>query len=171
MRIIRAFFNAFIVQNPWSPHARDARGVERPIFKLRAYWIRQYFPGAIPNRVFFDIRARVISSGFASGLGPPVSVLLVVMACLVFVAIKHWIGFGADALVFVLLGLTLLAGFVAGTRRYRMPGVPEDILAAAILREWLCPVCAFKLTRIPENQDGRVVCPECGMHWVMPRRI
>lgn len=41
---------------------------------------------------------------------------------------------------------------------------PRPIIGA-MLRQWLCPACAYSLRTVPPADDGCRVCPECGGAW------
>lgn len=168
MRVIKAFINAFFVSNPWRPHARDARGAERPIVNLRGYWYRRYQSGAIPKPAFRRIRKNLIRAGFTRGLGAGTPVLLLIMTSQLLLALWHGSRFGFDLLEFILLLNAFIMGFFAAIRRYRIPTVDGQVLASVLLGENICPVCAFTLSEIPKNAQGVVVCPECGSHWALP---
>ena len=41
-------------------------------------------------------------------------------------------------------------------------------MRGAMLREGLCPTCAYELRSLEEGEDGATLCPECGGRWALP---
>lgn len=165
MRVFRAFIDAFIVSNPWRPHVRDARGVERPVCSLKSRWFRRK-SGPLPPDVIRRVRASLIRSGWTEGLGPNPAVFILLILVFLVLATQHARNEGIDMMFFGCIATALLLGLTALTRPFRLPRVEGHVLAMAILRERHCPVCAFPLQ--PSATES--VCPECGSHWVYPDR-
>ena len=76
----------------------------------------------------------------------------------------------ADSIVMFFYGVPATLGAVGliwGAQRFRprMPLVDANLLARAIGAEGLCAACHYGLEAIPVEDDGCVVCPECGAAW------
>jgi hypothetical protein len=124
----------------------------------------------MPPDVFARVRARLIKEGWKKGLGG--SEALCLLLTVGYFGFAGWLllgGFGAPArlfaVFFVLQGLFM--GFVAATRRYRMPNADERAIQRAFLAEHCCPTCAFSLDSLGTDAGGAVTCPECGSSWAI----
>lgn len=78
--------------------------------------------------------------------------------------------FMPHAVILWMYGLPAMTGSVlivwAAMRfRPRMPPVDAEALATAVGAEGICAACGYRLDDLPVEDDGCVVCPECGAAW------
>lgn len=67
------------------------------------------------------------------------------------------------------IGMAVVAvQYVRRAERVSENATPNDI-ARAMLRAQRCPSCGYTLSGVPKQEDGCVVCPECGGAWRAPR--
>ncbi|CAG1008015.1 hypothetical protein PHYC_03508 [Phycisphaerales bacterium] len=108
-------------------------------------------------RVERDSRGSMIAIGVLVGV---VGVGLFVPAFLGAGAFVLWI-YAFPAMI----GSALMV-WTAVKFRPRMPPVDPQLLAEAVGAEGLCATCGYRLDDLPAEEDGCVVCPECGSAWV-----
>ena len=72
--------------------------------------------------------------------------------------------FAAAKIALPLLGV-IVVGIVAG--RLIEP-FQRRAVRRAMLREGLCPGCAYDLLSIDPEEGERAICPECGVGWHLP---
>lgn len=73
-------------------------------------------------------------------------------------------GKGLVVVAAILLGAGVLWASVGA--RSRRPD--RRVLADFVGRYRLCVVCAYDLAALPPEEDGCLVCPECGAAWKLP---
>ena len=143
---------------------RDHRSRPVPFYRLDRYG--RGTPD-FPEETFARIRAALIRtsrSGMALSARPLLLLVVIQLGMFAWVVTR-------TAPPYVIWAQVLIAAvFVIGavTYRYRLPRVPRETIAAAMLAERLCASCAYDLTATEAAADGRRTCPECGAAWAIP---
>jgi ssDNA-binding Zn-finger/Zn-ribbon topoisomerase 1 len=75
--------------------------------------------------------------------------------------VSRWLGYG----IYVTLLLTVNALYDFSWNRHSAIGLCELLIYNS-----RCPKCVFNLARLPAEQDGCTVCPECGAAWKLPQQ-
>ena len=144
--------------------SRDDAAARCRLVPIRQPWLDRLFRSPLPVRPAHRIRQALAHHASGDLRSRGIELITAASACAGLLGLIP----ASPYLPVVLVGVVVVALASAAPFNQINCRLFHAEIARAILKEQLCPSCAYDLSATVPHADNLTTCPECGAAWIVP---